>query len=109
MDEALLVLGRAVEANPESTEALTLLGQVLLAKGLPDAAEAVLHRALRIDAGSGAAHLEMARLCLARSPPETESAQRHYQAARQAGSPPVPEFESLLGVTPASNPTNPSR
>jgi len=62
IDEAVLVLSRVAQAAPESTEALTLLGRVFLAKGLPDAAEAVLHRALRIDANCGDAHLEMARL-----------------------------------------------
>lgn len=109
VDEALLLLGRVVEADPESTEALILLGRVLLAKGLPDAAEAVLQRALRIDTGSAAAHMEMARLCLGRSPPEVGPAQHHYEAARQAGSPAEPEFESLLAVARASKPPNPSR
>ena len=96
IDEALLVLGRVAQAAPESTEALTLLGRIFLAKGLPDAAESVLHRALRIDGNCGGAHLALARLYLNRSPPDGGEARRHYQAARQAGVEPDPEIESLL-------------
>jgi Flp pilus assembly protein TadD len=97
IDEALLVLGRVSQAAPESTEALTLLGGIFLTKGLPDAAEGVLDRALRIDGNCGGAHLEMARLYLKRSPPDGREARRHYQAARQAGVEPDPEIELLLG------------
>lgn len=102
IDEALVVLGRAAQAAPESTEALTLLGRVFLAKGLPDAAEALLHRALRIDPNHGGAHLEMARLCLSRFPRDPGTGQHHYQAARRAGIEPDPELELLLA---ASSPT----
>ena len=108
IDEAVLVLSRVAQAAPESTEALTLLGRVFLAKGLPDAAEAVLHRALRIDANCGDAHLEMARLCINRAPPEAGPAQRHYQAARQAGVEPDPELESWFAAATLA-PPDPAR
>lgn len=98
MDEALPLLGRAAEATPESSEILALLGQVLWAKGLPDAAEAVWHRAVRLDDRSLEAHLGLARLSLGRSPPDAGSAERHYQAARRAGLGSDPELESLIAA-----------
>jgi Flp pilus assembly protein TadD len=96
IDEALPVLSGAAQSAPESTDALTLLGRVFASKGLPDAAEAVLQRALRIDPKCGAAHFELTRVHLGRTPPELAAARLHYQAARQLGVPADPGLEASM-------------
>jgi tetratricopeptide (TPR) repeat protein len=97
-DDELLVLGRAAEAAPNSTSALCRFGDVLVDRGLTEAAEAVFSRALDLDSTCANAHLAMSRLTLLRVPPAGALARWHYQQARTHGAGADPDLETRLSI-----------
>jgi tetratricopeptide (TPR) repeat protein len=94
--DALMALARAAEAAPDSVQVLCRFGRALVDRGLIEPAEAVFRRALVQDADCGEVHLELARLCLRRTPPVASLARWHYQQARNGGIEADPALEAQL-------------
>jgi len=100
LDDALLVLGRAAEAAPDSPEALCRFAQALADRGMTESAEAVCQRALGLDPTCSQAHYELSQLSLRHVPPALALARWHYQEALRNGRAPDPELEALLNLHP---------
>lgn len=97
-DEAVEALSRAAELDPRSAEVQNLLGLALAHKGLRQAAETALRRAILLQPGYAVAHHNLAVFYLHRTPPLLELARWHYQKARAGGHPPNPELEAALAA-----------
>ncbi|MEJ5238372.1 MAG: tetratricopeptide repeat protein [Limisphaera sp.] len=97
-DEAVEALSRAAALDPRSAEVQNFLGLALAHKGLRQAAETALRRAILLQPGYAVAHHNLAVFYLHRTPPLVELARWHYQRARAGGHPPNPELESALAA-----------
>lgn len=81
--EAAAAAGRATEIPPPDAAAFCLLGRAQRGGGEAGRAEQSFRRALAIDARYAPAHLELARLLLAK--PNCEEALEHYRLAIELG------------------------
>ncbi|MDP4028702.1 MAG: tetratricopeptide repeat protein [Gallionella sp.] len=91
--EALLLMERALEAQPDNTTFLVNLGALLTSLGKPSAALSHLQRALAVQPSLPSAHNNLANAL--RSLGQIDAAGRHYEAAL-ALKPDLPEAHNNL-------------
>ncbi|MBN1556559.1 MAG: tetratricopeptide repeat protein [Lentisphaerae bacterium] len=94
-DAETLMLG-LLEETPAQADALLLLATASAGLGRLGAAEQQLRSALDADPACSAAHYNLARLLLARTPPAVAEARAHYDASLRAGGEPDPDLEAAL-------------
>jgi tetratricopeptide (TPR) repeat protein len=101
-DDALAVLSRAAQGDPQNAEVQNDLGIVLSEKGQRDPAEAAFRKAVLLQPGYGDPHNNLAIFYLTAQPPQMELARWHYQKALAANLPRNPEIERLLASRKAA-------
>ena len=103
-DEALDILSKAAQLDPQNPSIESLLGVSLGHKGLRLQAETALRKALVLDPDYGAAHYNLAVVYLGEQPPRAELARWHYLKALAAGQPHNPDLEKQLADDGAAIP-----
>jgi Flp pilus assembly protein TadD len=89
-------LSRAAKIDPQNAETQNYLGITLSQKGLREAAEGALRKAIQLSPGYPSAHYNLAVVYATQQPPFRELARLHYQKAVAAGHPKNPELEKLF-------------
>ena len=96
-DDALQMLSRAAQGDPQNAEIQNELGIVLTEKGQRDAAEAAFRKAILLQpAGYADPHVNLAFFYLTAKPPLVELARWHYQKGLADGALHNPEIEKLF-------------
>jgi len=95
-DDALQMLSRAAQGDPQNAEIQNELGIVLTEKGQRAASEAAFRKAILLQPGYADPHHNLAFFYLTQQPPLVELARWHYQKALAAGLPHNAEIEKLL-------------
>ena len=95
-DDALQMLSRAAQGDPQNAEIQNELGIVLTEKGQRAAAEAAFRKAILLLPGYADAHENLAFFYLTQQPPLVELARWHYQKALAAGGLHNAEIEKLF-------------
>jgi Flp pilus assembly protein TadD len=95
-DEALDLLSRSAQVNPQSAEAQNYLGIVLSEKGQRVSAEAALRKAIQIQPDYASAHHNLAIIYATQKPPFIELARWHYDKAISLGHAKNPELEKIM-------------
>ena len=95
-DEALDLLSRAAQRDPDNSETQNYLGITLSHKGQRGAAETALRRAVQLTPNYGGAHQNLAIIYATQQPPFKELARWHYQKSLATGHPANPEVEKLI-------------
>jgi len=103
-DEALDILSKAAQLDPQNPSIESLQGVSLGHKGLRLQAETALRKALVLDPDYGAAHYNLAVVYLGEQPPRAELARWHYLKALAAGQPHNPDLEKQLADDGAAIP-----
>ena len=96
LDEAEEVLSRAAKIDPQNAETQNYLGITFSQKGLREAAEGALRKAIQLSPGYPSAHYNLAVVYATQRPPFRELARLHYQKAVSAGHPKNPDLEKLF-------------
>ena len=96
LDEALDALSHSAAINPTNATTQNSLGSVLSQKGMRQAAETALRKALQLDPVFPEAHFNLAIVYATQTPPFMELARWHYKKAQDLGYPKNPEIEKLL-------------
>jgi len=97
LDEALDALSLSAKINPTNAATQNFLGCVLADKGLRNAAETALRRALQSDPDYADAHFNLAVVYADNQPPSLELARWHYKRAVALGHPKSPTLDKMLG------------
>ena len=99
-EEAFAALAQASFLDGSNPRAHNYLGIACGRRGWGEASEQELRRAVELDSSYADANFNLAVLYLRRTPPLLELARRHYQRARELGSPRDPAVELQLAATP---------
>lgn len=101
-EEALADLMQATLRDGRNPRAHNYLGIAAGRKGWSDVSEQELRKSVELDPSYADANFNLAVFYLARTPPLTEMARRHYQRALDLGSPRDPALEARLAKAVAS-------
>jgi Tfp pilus assembly protein PilF len=103
-DDALDVLSRAAQIDPQNPEIQNYLGVTMSHKGLRQQAEAALRKAIQLRPDYAPAHNNLAVIYLNQNPPSPLLARWHYQKALDAGQPRNADLEKMLAAKGAPVP-----
>jgi Flp pilus assembly protein TadD len=95
-DEALELLSRSAQIDPDNAETQNYLGIVLSHKGLRAAAETALRKAVQLSPGYASAHHNLAVIYASQQPPSRELARWHYKKALDSGHARNPQLEKMI-------------
>ncbi len=98
-EDAGVQMRELIAEHPDCAPAYLLLATTMLARGDMEESRRLLERAVGLDeAGSAAAHYNIAQLMVREAAPDFEKAGVHYRRARALGAPADPDLEAVLDL-----------